>query len=96
MRLRERVKELSGTIRELAAASGARDIRLFGSVARGVETAKSDVDFLVALEPGRTLLDLTRLEVALERMLGRRVEIVVETELPDFVLAAIGRDAIRV
>jgi len=54
--------ELRGSKRELivglAAARGAYNVRVFGSLARGDNDADSDVDFLVDLEPGRSLSDL--------------------------------------
>ena len=42
----------------LAAEHGARNVRVFGSVARGEADATSDLDFLIELEPGRNLLDI--------------------------------------
>ncbi|MCO5297489.1 MAG: nucleotidyltransferase domain-containing protein [Fimbriimonadaceae bacterium] len=46
-------------------------MRLFGSVARGEESESSDVDFLVVLEPGRSLLGHVALKLGLEELLGR-------------------------
>lgn len=63
-------------ILELAARHGARRLRLFGSMARGEARPDSDVDFLVDLEPGRTLLDLGALLMDLQELLGRRVDLV--------------------
>jgi len=67
----------------LAAASscGARNVRVFGSTARGQDDERSDIDFVVSLEPGRTLIDLTRFELRLERLLGRRVDVVTDDSL---------------
>jgi uncharacterized protein len=96
MRLRDQIADLREAIHAAAAASGAHDVRIFGSVARGEEREGSDVDFLVRLEPGRTLLDLTRLEVRLEELLGRRVDVVTETGLGEPVRSAVLRDAVRV
>ena len=76
MRLRDRISELRETIIRTAAESGASDVRVFGSVARGDEQESSDVDFLVSLAPGRTLIDLARLEMRLEDLLGRPVDVV--------------------
>lgn len=67
---------------ELAALHGARRLRVFGSVARGEADAASDVDFLVEMEPGRSLLDLGALLLELEAELGRRVDLVTEGGLP--------------
>jgi uncharacterized protein len=55
---------------------GAHSIRVFGSVARGEAGPDSDIDFLVEMEDGRSLLDLGRLLVELQDLLGRRVDIV--------------------
>jgi uncharacterized protein len=49
----------------------AHSIRVFGSVARGEAGPDSDVDFLVEMEDGRSLLDLGRLLVELQDLLGR-------------------------
>ena len=72
--------ELQTTKREqilyCAERSGARNVRIFGSVARGDNDARSDVDFLVDLEPGRSLLDLIRLQRTLEALLDTSVDVV--------------------
>jgi len=55
------IRDLLHTKREeilrAAAKHGARNIRIFGSVVRGEEDEKSDIDLLVEMEPGRSLLD---------------------------------------
>jgi predicted nucleotidyltransferase len=68
-------------IREIAARHGARNVRFFGSVARGEARPDSDVDFPVDMEPGRTLLDLGRLLMDLRDLLGRQVDVVTEQGL---------------
>jgi len=69
-------------ILEIGARYGARSIRVFGSVARGEAGAASDVDFLVELEPGRSLLDLGGLLMDLQELLGCEVHVVTEKGLP--------------
>ena len=54
---------------------------VFGSVARGEETDGSDIDFLVELEKGRTLLDLSGLRLDLAEILGREVDVVTPNAL---------------
>lgn len=68
-------------ILRLAAAHGASNVRLFGSAARGEAGPASDIDLLVDLEPGRTLLDHTALLLALEDLLGYPVDVVTERGL---------------
>jgi uncharacterized protein len=70
-----------GEILALAARHGARNVRVFGSVARGEADAASDIDFLVDFEPGRSLLDLAALLVDLEDLLGHPVDVVTEPGL---------------
>ena len=56
----------------------ARNVRIFGSRARGQSRHDSDLDLLVALEPHRTLLDIVGLKQDLEDRLHCRVDIVTE------------------
>lgn len=62
----------------LAARYGATDVRVFGSVARGEDRSDSDVDLLVRFERGRSLLDHAGLELSLQELLGRQVEVASE------------------
>ena len=70
------VKEKREEILRIASRHGAREVRVFGSVARGEADRKSDIDFLVELEAGRSLLDLGGMQMELEALLGRRVDVV--------------------
>lgn len=63
---------------------GARRVRVFGSVARGETGPASDVDLLVEMEPGRSLLDLVALWQDLEDLLGCRVDLVTEGGLSPY------------
>ena len=62
-------------ILRVAAAHGASNVRIFGSVARGTAGAASDVDLLVDFEPGRTLVDHVGLWRELETLLGTSVDV---------------------
>ncbi|MEN5072821.1 nucleotidyltransferase family protein [Isoptericola cucumis] len=76
----------------VAAASrhGVRHVRVFGSVAAGTADAGSDVDLLVDLDDGVGHFALGALEVELEQMLGRPVDIVPERSLRSAVRESIG------
>ena len=65
----------------IAARRGARNVRVFGSVARGDNNETSDVDFLVDMQPGCTLLDLSGLLLDLESLLQTSVDVVTERGL---------------
>jgi hypothetical protein len=68
-------------ILRLAARHGARNVRVFGSVARGEERADSDVDLLVEMENDRSLLDLVGLEQDLEELLERHVDVLTDAAI---------------
>jgi predicted nucleotidyltransferase len=72
------VFEKKKEILKIAAEHGARNVRIFGSVARGEARADSDVDFLVDMEPGRTLFDMGGLLMNLRDLLGLEVDVVTE------------------
>jgi predicted nucleotidyltransferase len=68
-------------ILRIAARRGARNLRIFGSVARGTASPQSDIDFLVDMESGRSLFDLGGLLSDLQDLLGRPVDVVTEAGL---------------
>ena len=74
------IQEIIGSQRQqildIAAKYGAFNIRIFGSVARGQADDKSDVDFLVDMEPGRSLFDMGGLLYDLQQLLGRNIDVV--------------------
>ena len=72
----ELLKQNRREILRAAARHGARNIRLFGSCARGEAGMDSDIDLLVEMEPGRSLFDLSGLQADLEELLDRKVDIV--------------------
>jgi predicted nucleotidyltransferase len=79
--VRELLAAKRADILRLAAARGAHNVRVFGSVARGQDDGASDIDFLVALDPGRSLFDLGGLLMDLQGLLGRGVDVVTERGL---------------
>ena len=70
-------------ILKTAAQYGARNVRVFGSVARRQDDADSDIDFLVEMEPGRSLFDRGGLLMELEELLNTKVDVVTEKGLKE-------------
>jgi hypothetical protein len=81
MAQKELLQEKRKHLLSIAAKYGARNVRVFGSLARGEADEQSDVDFLVEMEPGRSLLELGGLQVELEALLGWPVDVVTEKGL---------------
>ena len=77
----------------IADRRGARDVRVFGSVARGEANENSDLDLLVSWEPGRSLLDHAGLVQDLQELLGVKVHVGTEKSLHWYVRDRILREA---
>ncbi|MBI3077074.1 MAG: nucleotidyltransferase family protein [Deltaproteobacteria bacterium] len=67
---------------------------MFGSVARGDAGEQSDIDFLVELEPGRSLLDLGGLWSDLTTLLGRKIDLVTENGLREAIRDRVLKEAV--
>ncbi|MBN1323355.1 MAG: nucleotidyltransferase family protein [Methanotrichaceae archaeon] len=80
-------------ILSLASSHGAKNVRIFGSVARGDFKEGSDLDLLVEMEPGRSLLDLVGLWQDLEDLLGVKVDVITEGGLSPHLHERIHREA---
>ena len=81
MGISEILSDKKDEILRIARRHGAMNVRVFGSVAEGRANENSDVDFLVDLEPERSLFDLGGLLMDLQELLGRRVDVVTEKSL---------------
>jgi len=86
MTSREEIIAKRSQILEIAKRYGAYNVRLFGSVARGDAGPESDIDFLINLEPGRSLLDHIALKQDLEDLLHRKVDVANEKGLKQRIL----------
>ena len=89
----DQVSNKRNEIVQIARQHGATNVRIFGSIARGEGDQNSDVDFLVDLERGRSLLDLGGLLMDLQKLLGRPVDVVTEKGLRPRIRERILREA---
>lgn len=81
-------------IRRLAEKHGAANVRIFGSAVRKERTIGSDLDVLVTMAAGRTLLDLIGLEQDLAELLGHPVDVVSDAGLSPYLRSRIVADAV--
>lgn len=94
MGIQELLQAKRTEILNLTAKHGATKVRLIGSVARREETQESDIDFLVEMESGRSLLDHAALILDLEALLGRKVDIASDRGLRPRVRERVLKEAI--
>jgi len=94
MGIQELLKIKRTQILDLSAKHGASKVRVIGSVARNEETPESDIDFLVEMESGRSLLDHAALILDLEELLGKKVDVASERGLRPRVRKRVLREAV--
>ena len=87
------VAQLRPIVLRVAQEYWARNVRIFGSFARGEQRKTSDVDLLVDLPKESSLLDLAGLKLALEEVLQRKVDVLTESGISPYLRDRILRDA---
>jgi hypothetical protein len=90
-----------GEVLRIVARHGAGKVRVFGSVVRGDAPLKgifvgpdSDVDILIDLDPGRSLLDIVAIKQDLEDLLGCRVDVVTEAAISPYIRDRVLEEAV--
>jgi predicted nucleotidyltransferase len=94
MEVDELLKEKREEILRIAAKHGARNVRVFGSVARREAGEESDIDILVEMEPGRSLLDHAALWLELQEVIGRKVDVVSDRGIKPRIRERVLREAV--
>jgi predicted nucleotidyltransferase len=94
MEIYKTLREKRDQILAIAGQHGARNVRVFGSIARGEGKRDSDLDVLVELEPGRSLLDIIAIKQDLEDLLNTKVDVVTEAAVSPYIRNQILRQAI--
>ncbi len=94
MNLEEILKAKREDIVRVCAKYGARNVRIFGSVARGEADEASDVDLIVEFEPGCSLLDHAGLCLELRELLGVEVDVVSERGIKPRIRNRVLREAV--
>jgi predicted nucleotidyltransferase len=84
----------TGDVLRVARLHGATSVRVFGSWARGEQSERSDLDLLVDLEAGRSLLDLVAIKQDLEDLLHCSVDVVTERSLSPWLRERVLAEAI--
>ena len=88
------LKDQREKILRITASHGAQNVRVFGSLARGEARPDSDVDILVELDPGRSLLDVIAIKQDLEDLMGCDVDVVTEAAISPYIREQVLKEAI--
>ena len=86
MRASQLLEKYSNEIKSIARRyeqEGIRNLRVFGSIAKGLDTDESDVDFLVDTEPAVTLFTIGGMHYELEQLLGSKFDLITSGSLPE-------------
>ena len=96
MAISQSLAEKREEILKVAASHGAKNLKVFGSFARGEERPDSDIDLLVEMAPDRSLLDIIAIKNALEDITHRKVDVVTEKALSPYLRDKILQDAVSI
>lgn len=94
MNISQLLQSKRSEILQIAALHGAQEVRVFGSIARGDARPDSDIDFLVGMEGGRSLLDLIELGQDLEELLHCKVDVLTDGGLSPYLEQRIHAEAV--
>jgi predicted nucleotidyltransferase len=94
MTLEELLKKKREAILRICAKHGARNVRVFGSVARGEADEQSDIDLIVEFDPERSLLDHAALWLELQDLLGCKLDVVSDRGIKPRIRERVLREAI--
>jgi predicted nucleotidyltransferase len=89
----ELIRSKKSDILAIATRHGAKNVRVFGSVARGEDTDTSDVDLLVSMEKNRSLYDLIGLQQEIQDILKRNVDVLTDRSINRYLQAQILQEA---
>ncbi|OFX16737.1 MAG: nucleotidyltransferase [Armatimonadetes bacterium RBG_16_58_9] len=95
MTLTERLAAKRTQVLRIAGTHGARKVRVFGSAVCGEDAAASDLDLLISLDPGRSLLDIIAIKQDLEDLLECSVDVVTEAGISPYIRDEVMREAVE-
>lgn len=88
------IKNKREDIMNIAQKYGAKNVRVFGSMARSEEDMDSDLDIIVEMESGSSLLDIIAIKQDIEELLGRKVDVVTEASISPYIRDAVLKEAV--
>lgn len=95
MNIAEIIKMRREEILEIAKKYGAENVRIFGSVPRGEANSKSDLDLLIELKSGRTILDIIAIKQDVEDLIGLKVDVVTTNSISPYIKDEVLKKAVN-
>lgn len=94
--MQAKIDQIKSKVIPILKQAGVTRSAIFGSYVRGEEREDSDIDMLVELPEGKSLLDLVRLEKKLEKSLGQKVDLLTFKSVHPLVKNYIARDQLQI
>ena len=91
-----KLKKYKKEILKIASLHGVKNIKVFGSVARGEQNQNSDIDFVVEMKKGKTILNRIALMQDLKNLLGQEVDVVTYKSLRERIKQDIIKDSVEI
>ena len=89
------IKSRREDILDITTKYGAKNVRVFGSMARGEESPDSDLDIIVEMDEGSSLLDIIAIKQDIEDLLGLKVDIVTEASISPYIRETVLKEAVN-
>lgn len=89
------IKNRREEIINIAKKNGAKNVRVFGSMSRGEGSAQSDLDIIVEMQSGSSLLDIIAIKQDIEDLLGRKVDVVTEASISPYIRDEVLKEAVN-
>ena len=74
--MENKIEEIIALLKPILLSFNIKRASLFGSFVKGKETDSSDIDLLVEFDEGKSLFDLIRLEMKIEEVLNKKVDVI--------------------
>lgn len=91
-----RIEQIKKKILPILKQAGVTKSSIFGSYVRGDQTKKSDIDILVELPKGSSLLDLIGLEIELKKVVGKKIDLLTYNSIHPLLKDYIQKDQLQI
>lgn len=94
--MQDSLKTLKPKIVTVLKRHGVSQAGIFGSYANGTYTKKSDIDILVKFKGRKSLIDLANVELELEKVLKRKVDLLTYNSINPLIRKQVLKEEVRI